>query len=578
MFKPMLTFIFVNLVLLCGAAHAAAPGVYGLRITQSVVGIGSPVSNIFSEKAPINFGAGKSVPGVLNDPQQKKSLRETAGLSISVKSYGDGSMDKASIAQDAVTYMNMAKANQIASAIKPLMAQSKVATGVFVFEQQVRPAGVTRDMKLSWAVTVAANGNIIFPAPQVVDADPTIVYMMYTSNSTETGLPTNWTWSDHGILAWQLRRKDGTPTTPWTKINTMGALDSPESDSEIMISCIANNAQPGCPQSYPDAKSLMTTTSSAAAIIDYVRKVTPYYDMATDANGQPVYLPRVAVSYDSRNYSMSGCSAGTYRNTGRKGYTLKTTIDRYRVLEKDLMPFKINSFEGSGISPTETFDISQSSQLKPEQLNPLVIDSYGSGQLVGTSSVMGLQYVAPITQSTNFSVDSSVSFSSPYSDMTFSWDKTGPADYSLYFGTLGDNYWGGWFTIYDRTLTMNLIDSSIFTKFMLSMVEFDDFAMVQVNGQTVYVGPYGGDRLNVVQVPYYVEDPDYGGYWVNTPAIEYAQGKYVYTSELSRNWWMYPSVDLTPYLRNGANTILLRTIVGDRGEGAIRIDATTCLQ
>jgi hypothetical protein len=37
------------------------------------------------------------------------------------------------------------------------------------------------------------------------------------------------------------------------------------------------------------------------------------------------------------------------------------------------------------------------------------------------------------------------------------------------------------------------------------------------------------------------------------------------------------NIDLRPYLRAGQNNIWMRTIVAGNGEGAIRIDATSCL-
>lgn len=555
------------------AVHAQASREVGLRAIQTVTGLTQPSSNLTSEHVPVNFGGSR--PASSSGANQRQSVADARPMAVSVREYGIGTMTKAEIVDAAKSIMSPTKANQIAGIIKGVIAQGKVGSGVFIFEQQVRPKGVSRDMKLSWGVTVTESGHIFAGDPKVTDPDPTLVYMLYTSLAAESGLPSTWTYADAGVLKWQLRKRDGTPATAWTTYNTGGAFDETGTDSEFKVNCLANMSTAGCPTGYVDAKTLMAETASMSAIIDYVRKVTPAYDESQDSStGETIYQPQMSVSYDRREYDRTGCSSGNFRNIGRKGYTLKTTLDRYQVQESDTRAIRINRFEGTSLSPTENFDVSQSVEMTSQSLSNQVIDTF-SGALVSSSTVRGLQYLAPITTYSTLTNANNLRLESTQSDMAMSWVPGGNGNYSLYLGTIADNYWGGYGAVYDRSMTFNLSSPAILTKFSLAGAWFDDWLHVKINDRNVYVGPYGGDRLDVVNVPY--QSCDESGCGISYyQQVQYGPSSFGWP-ELSRNWGFGLNVDLRPYLRTGQNTIWMRTIVAGRGEGAIRIDATSCL-
>lgn len=198
-------------------------------------------------------------------------------------------------------------------------------------------------------------------------------------------------------------------------------------------------------------------------------------------------------------------------------------------------------------------------------------------------------------------------------DMRVWFGASGGGEYTLEFGTFADNYWGGWGAVYDRSLTFNINNKDGITKFALINAAFDDWIMVKVNGNLAYVGPYGGDRLEVVNnyittyeprscransdgygysgwvcydggdYGYYNQKyydsctPSGGGYSCvtgdpNNGKVQYCATCFGYP-ELATNWNQSIFVDLRPFLVNGQNTIFMRTIVADVGEGAIRIAA-----
>ncbi len=143
-------------------------------------------------------------------------------------------------------------------------------------------------------------------------------------------------------------------------------------------------------------------------------------------------------------------------------------------------------------------------------------------------------------------------------DMATSFQPDGSGNYVLTFGTIADNYWGTSSTPYDRTLTFEIKDVEQIKQFMLTRAAFDDWMLVQINGTTVYVGPYGGDRLETYKRSFF-------GFGVRY--CETCTGP----AELNTSWNFGLNIDLKPYLKSGANTIFTRTVVAGGGEGAIQI-------
>ena len=196
-------------------------------------------------------------------------------------------------------------------------------------------------------------------------------------------------------------------------------------------------------------------------------------------------------------------------------------------------------------------------------------------------------------------------------DMATSFNPDGAGNYLLQFGTIANDYWKGWGQTYDRTLTFDLRDVGLISRFALTYAAFDDWLMVKVNGTVVYVGPKGGDRLEIYTPPVIAESSAtrfcHGGLrnktWRCMDAAPPKGNVVTYPScsvtshgwncrgwnqfpgqtmvtycetcfsqpELSTSWKLPLNIDLKPYLKNGSNTIFMRTIVAGAGEGAIQI-------
>lgn len=157
-------------------------------------------------------------------------------------------------------------------------------------------------------------------------------------------------------------------------------------------------------------------------------------------------------------------------------------------------------------------------------------------------------------------------------DMYTTWGPIGGGTYALQFGVIGDNYWSGGDAgvKYVRTLQFSISNVNTVTQFSLANVWYDDYLNVQINGVTVFNGPYGGSYLNLVEKT--CGNGKNGFFPCNRVDVGNGQGG-IYQPELGNSWSNSPYVDLRPYLRNGNNVITTTTIVGGGGESAIQIQA-----
>jgi hypothetical protein len=149
-------------------------------------------------------------------------------------------------------------------------------------------------------------------------------------------------------------------------------------------------------------------------------------------------------------------------------------------------------------------------------------------------------------------------------DMAVAWANDGDGNFVLTFGTIANDYWSGFGAIFDRTLKFTVSNLQLISMFKLSRAAFDDWLKVELNGHVVYVGPKGGDRLEVVQQQISCGHICYGF----ETRVYYTEFNYG-SPELKTSWNFYPDIDLKPYLVEGENTIKMRTVVAGHGEGAI---------
>jgi hypothetical protein len=132
----------------------------------------------------------------------------------------------------------------------------------------------------------------------------------------------------------------------------------------------------------------------------------------------------------------------------------------------------------------------------------------------------------------------------------------------LTIGTIADNYWGGRCDAYDRVTKFQVRNKEEIREFKIVQVGFDDYLWIKVNGHNVYVGPDGGDRLEIVEQK---------SGWFRHKVVETGNGRR--SCERETNWNFNVDINLLPYLKEGENEIWMRVIVAGAGEGWMRIIA-----
>jgi hypothetical protein len=112
----------------------------------------------------------------------------------------------------------------------------------------------------------------------------------------------------------------------------------------------------------------------------------------------------------------------------------------------------------------------------------------------------------------------------------------------MWIGTVGDNYWSGYCTIYEENMSVEVIQPKKITYAKLERSKFDDYHQVYLNNTLIYSGPNG-------EFP-----PEIGT-----------------KCELATSWDLEPNVDVTNEFRsvkaNGIINLKTRTSVADHGEG-----------
>ncbi|MCD8492729.1 MAG: hypothetical protein LRY51_12995 [Geovibrio sp.] len=125
--------------------------------------------------------------------------------------------------------------------------------------------------------------------------------------------------------------------------------------------------------------------------------------------------------------------------------------------------------------------------------------------------------------------------------------STGEDSIIVTLGQVGDNYWSGWCSVYERSYSINISDLSRIDTAILKTAKWDDFIQIFVNEQLIY----SGSGSNVAgQFP-----PETGSCW-----------------DPSRSHTTSPNLNIKSHLREGVNTFKIRISVADEGEGYAYFD------
>lgn len=371
-----------------------------VTVVESVLaGTQIPTINLFS--GPV----GVTGQGMAMVPSQSSASGDSSFLglpSVAVLPLVDGAATKDQILSSAKRNI-LPSAADVVARLRTLMTAQGYKSANFIFEQPIKPAGSASYVKVVWQVTVLESGRVIYADPRIMDPDPYYVYATYTSKQVAAGLPSSWAFADGGKFKWQLVKKDGTPLTDLNSIDVSGAFDVPmvadgtSYDPDWGVKCLANVASDACPTvaGFVDVKTLVSKHSAAGAVIDYTRKLEPAYASKGDGTQQAV----MSISFDSRNlHHNNSCTNSTFRTKGRYGLTLNSTYDRFSY-DGLSAPVLMGRSSATTFSPTQAFDNSLATALSVSGLGNFAINPFDpSSGLVDASTIVGVKYIAPISQ------------------------------------------------------------------------------------------------------------------------------------------------------------------------------------
>lgn len=392
-----------------GGTAVSAKSTSGLRINKSsrsavtviesvLAGTTTPVMNVFSGAVGVT---GQGMAMMPSQNTNSSSSQISTLPAVAVLSLSDGAATKDQILAAAKINL-LPTASQVATSLKLLMTSQQYKTANFIFEQSIKPAGVSGYVKVVWQVTVLEGGRVIYADPRVTDPDPIYVYVGYVSKQVAAGLPSSWGYADGGKLKWQLVKKDGTPLTAMTTMDVAGAFDVPSVpdatgyDPDWGVKCLADiTSSASCPvlSGFRDVNALIAANSASGSIIDYGRKLEPVYIDKGDGTQQA----STTVSFDTRSVTYSTCNVGTLRTAGRYGFTLKTTFDRFSYNAQSV-PTLLSRSNSNTYSPTQLFDYSVPTSLRSSQIGDQVINPFDpNGALVSAGNFQNVAYLAPLT-------------------------------------------------------------------------------------------------------------------------------------------------------------------------------------
>jgi len=146
----------------------------------------------------------------------------------------------------------------------------------------------------------------------------------------------------------------------------------------------------------------------------------------------------------------------------------------------------------------------------------------------------------------------------------------------LFLGTRGDNYWCGSCQFFDRKVEFKVRNKHLIDEFKLIHASFDDYLWIKINDKTVFVGPHGGDRLEMVSKKETVKQCHFFGCWdvEQTQTGLTTDGKDLHGGcELNQNWQRSLDIDLKQHLKEGDNNIWIRLVVSGCGEFHMQLRA-----
>jgi|GEM_PF-2749133 len=292
------------------------------------------------------------------------------------------------------------------AALQAYAEANNIVELVFNFNQKVSLRGDPAFKYLVWTAVLRQGRIPRFPEPQLLDAAPAVLQIIYTPQLVVKGLPRGLSYPNAGTLRWRKLDASLMPLTEWARIGVSAAYDMPSDimdapvDNDVGVKCLANRAAiPTCPKA-DNVADLLKKAQAGYAILDYGRALQPVYDtVQPDRRSDPERVLRVAMSVDYREWVPGGCAGGTFINRGSYGVVLNNPIDRYYIWGNGTFQ-RIDTFTSQVMASTTSFDVKKTDIRgeTPATLAEKIVNvAKPSAPLLLTSKVPNIVKLAPIT-------------------------------------------------------------------------------------------------------------------------------------------------------------------------------------
>lgn len=418
------------------------------------------------------------------------------------------------------------------TAMSAWMKTKGISMGFYNYTQQivVTTSNGTKRKAVAFNASMDVNGRASFGDPKIVDSDPTLVEAHYVPLRSAEGIPDGWKYPDAGKVRWRLLNKRYEVISDWRVVDVQGAYDTPvdSEDPDAGLRCLIDKRNSGCLGGKPDVRQFVDEAGATYGLVTYIRELEPVYD----DNGDGTLSPRSAISVDQRVWNCMD-----YINKGAYGFVLNLRADQYLV-KSDGNPLafqKVAEYEAPAVSPTQTYEkkvpVSALNGVHPSSVIISPLENDNSIWPRSDAALMkGVIYVSPVVSTGGSGEITGAAFAG---DMAVRESNLGNGTREYYIGTVGDNYWRS--GVHDRTVTFNMTSPESLEEMKIIQVGFDDWLLVNVNGTTVFIGPRGG---NMLEMNYGVNESlcnwNGGGWTCATPGAWAHPGDYnEYTGQIT---------------------------------------------
>lgn len=219
--------------------------------------------------------------------------------------------------------------------------------------------------QVSFSFFLDQTGQITTSGGSATTSNLQYLYVKYFSLAMQPNVPPPVTqyYQLAGQLEYQILDPNMQPLTDMQYLNVNGGYDAADNGDpsiQAAVTCLANNSNPGCNTSLPDARtlSMMAGGNNSATIIDYAAQVDTDYTSISTSGTTSTNAMNWALQEQSRTLTYPDCGYAELRNQGNYSMLIDSKTNRYLDINNSIS--LLNSATGQLQMPTTAFNVAVS--------------------------------------------------------------------------------------------------------------------------------------------------------------------------------------------------------------------------